>query len=136
MTSNPLNFCLYLLSFLQKIMDRGMDSVSPRTRVESFSKVNSQGSSGSSFVPEVLSEPQFNGPAHLMETIATSLEGQNKYVVYVRFISQLSKLHFILSITLNGDSVVRRASSSSSRSSNAAPEQVYSYQKYDEHEDP
>lgn len=71
------------------MLDKERDSTSPRARVESFSKVNNQGNYAGSFVPEVLNEPQFNGPAHLMETIATAVEGQaNKYVIIFRVISR------------------------------------------------
>lgn len=78
-----------LFSLLQKLIDRGVDSTSPRTRVESFSKVNNQGGQGGSFVPDVLGEPQFNGPAQLMETIVIAAEGQanSKY-------GRVTRLHF------------------------------------------
>ena len=40
-------------------------------RVDTFSTVNVQQHQTNAFLPEVLSESQCNGPAHLMETIAS-----------------------------------------------------------------
>ncbi|XP_046455989.1 calcium permeable stress-gated cation channel 1-like isoform X3 [Daphnia pulex] len=51
---------------------RGSTNSPGRQRVDSFSTVNNQGQHNNIFLPEVLTESQCNGPAHLMETIATT----------------------------------------------------------------
>ena len=59
--------------YQQKFADTRVGNNSPgRQRVDSFSTVNNQGNHNNVFLPEVLSESQCNGPAHLMETIATT----------------------------------------------------------------
>ena len=46
--------------------------------IESFSTVNNQSNTGVMFLPEVLTESQCVGPAHLMETIATAIGDETK----------------------------------------------------------
>lgn len=93
---------------------RGNRNSPGRQRVDSFSTVNSQGHQNNVFLPEVLTESQCNGPAHLMETIATTS---------VLDSGRPNKN------SINGE-MVTVEQPIPCRDRPVPPEQVYSYQKY------
>ncbi|XP_057374466.1 calcium permeable stress-gated cation channel 1-like isoform X1 [Daphnia carinata] len=93
---------------------RGNSNSPGRQRVDSFSTVNSQGHQNNVFLPEVLTESQCNGPAHLMETIATTSALDS---------GRPNKN------SINGE-MVTVEQPIPCRDRPVPPEQVYSYQKY------